>query len=301
MTPEQGQPFELLFWAMVFGPGLLLAVTAAIFRRSWILWGLGGVLATLLTLLLADQIGASLWTALAERGYSGSFVAAARAITAAGAVTLVMLILMALTSRKPPVETPVRQEPISPGALPGIAGRVEMARVPPEVFAVLLANEQLDPVLEADPEGDRIRVQRRGGGVLGYMPRLQGMEVSMLARKGGRLRLWVADRQAGGPGEPGVVQLAYEESLRGAGIPVEMPGEAIVAVVPAAQVQTQPGPMMAAAGGTVVTMPRAAGPVPVAQPRSDIASQLATLASLKSSGALSEAEFDAAKRKVLQS
>lgn len=305
MTPEQGQPLELLFWGMVFGPGLLLAAIAVAFRRSWILWGLAGLLATLVTLLLADQIGASLWAALAQRGYSGSFVAAARAITAGIVVTLAMLILMAFTRQKPVTAPPARQEPISAVALPSVAGRVELDHVPADVFAVLVANEQLEPVLESGVDGDRIRVQRRGGGVLGHLPRLQGMEVAMLARKGGRLKMWVADRQTTSPVEPGVVQVAYEESARGIAIPVEGVGQSAAATVPTPAFQPDfkpqsPGrPMIAAGGGTVVAMPRAAGPLPATQTRSDIASQLATLASLKASGALTEAEFDAAKRRVL--
>lgn len=306
MTPEQGQPFELLFLVMVFGPGVLLAVIAAIFRRSWILWGLGGVLATLVTLLLADQIGASLWAALSERGYSGSFVAAARAIAAVGMVTLTMLILMALTRRKPVVETPARQEPLTPGAHPGVGGGAELTRVPADVFAALVANEQLEPVLEAGVEGDRIRVQRRGGGILGHLPRLQGMEVAMLARRGGRLKMWVADRQANAPVEPGVVQVAYEESARGSSVSVEplepsgAPPLPPSAFQPERNAQPQGRPLIAAGGGTVVALPRAGGPVSAPQARSDVASQLATLASLRASGALTEAEFDAAKRKVLQ-
>lgn len=300
MTPSTGQPFELLFWAIVIGPGLFLALVAAMFRRSWILWGVGGVLATMLAVLLAEKVGQPGWGALAERGYSQAFVSAVRAATAAGAVTLLLLLLMSLTRPRPLSEPPMRQEPVNMPPAAGIAGRAEILRVPAEVFVDLLAAEQLEPALEAGSDGDRIRVRRRGGGTVGYLPRLQGMEVAMLARRGGRLRMWIADRQAGRPGEPGVVQVAYEETPRGQIIPVEAPAQGAPAAA-AATAHAEAEPAVVGGAGPEAVLPDRQPLAPTTgAARGDIASQLATLASLKFSGALSEAEFEAAKRKVLQ-
>lgn len=294
MTP-QGQSFEVLFWAMVFGPAVLLAVVAAFTRRSWLIWGIGALLATLITLLLADELGATYWSGLADRGYSLSSIAAFRAAGAAGAVTLVLIVLMALTRVRPAREPVQRQEPTSAATEIGVSGKAEISRVPAEVFATLLTEEQLDAAVEADAEGDRVRVQRRGGGILGHLPRLQATEVAMLARKGGRLKFWVTECSPGADGETGRVQVAYEESSRGARIPVEAAAStAEPAIIPASRGEALglASPLPARQTGSAA--------VPTRSAEADVASQLATLASLKASGALSEVEFDAAKRRVLQ-
>ncbi len=290
MTP-QGQTLEMLFWVMVFGPSILLAAVAAFTGRSWLIWGVGALLATLILLLLADEIGASYWNGLAERGYDGDFIAAARAASTAAAVTSILLAFMILTRTRPAAEPVSRQEPAGTAPAIGVSGTAELGRVPPEVFATLLAREQLDAVLEAEADGDRIRLQRRGGGTLGFLPRLQGTEVAMLARKGGRLKFWVTECLPGAADEPGRVEVAYEESARGSRIPVETASSATTPATVLAPVGASPPPTTLRREPVAEAAPPAGG---------NIASQLATLASLKDSGALSEAEFDAAKRRVLQ-